>query len=334
MSAQDEYAAMQEEAAKPRADEEAAETDHYRYEKARRGAIRRLDEEEFAAALGARPKRTGREFAARPPVPVLMDRVLAADANLLAGPKDAGKSLLARDWSLGVASGKGWREFAVPERRNVLWIASENTHDFAERWESQPLWSAAADGLWVLDEPVNLPSRRDVSWLLDEYGEQRPGLVVFDVIYGMGLGDDNSAKDVGQVIAAMKRISKAWDAATLALGHPGLKGERRIRGSSAWGQQSPVEWHLADGLLTCEKTKIANLRELTRHYRPEYPALRWLDGEEVLGDLADRVGTIAADFADHPDEPDAARARRLGPKFGLGDGQTRKLIREWKKAQK
>ena len=100
---------------------------------------------------------------------------------------------------------------------------------------------------------MNLTSRDDVAWLLREYDAERPGLVVFDVIYGMGMADDSGVKDVGPVIGALKRIAAAWHAATLAIGHPGHNGARRFRGSSMWQQLAMTDWHMSDGLLTCQE---------------------------------------------------------------------------------
>src|SRR5437667_4215059 len=139
-----------------------------------------------------------------------MDGVLAAEVNLLGGPSGAGKSLLARDWALHVAAGVPWRGHGISQARNALYVASEGTHDFGDRWVAHPLWGAACERLWVLDEPVSLMSSADVGWLLDEYSCERPGLAVFDVIYAMGMADDNGIKDVAPVITSLKRISAEW----------------------------------------------------------------------------------------------------------------------------
>lgn len=296
-------------------------------EKLLRTARRALDEEEFAAARGPRTKRTANEYADVPqPAPVI-EKVLAAEVNLLGGPSAAGKSLLGRDWALHVAAGEAWRGFRTVEPRNVLWVASEGLHDFADRWTSQPLWDRAKDRVYVLEEPVNLLSDQDVTSLLDEYAEERPGLIVFDLVYGMGMRDDNGTKDVVPVINAMKKISAALGCATLAMGHNGLNGERRFRGSSAWRQQAAVEWHMNDSRLTCEKSKIANHRELTKTYDLEYPSLRWTTPMQLLATTADRLDIIREDIERRPDDSQRARAERLSPRLGLAEPTVRRLIR-------
>lgn len=299
----------------------------YPREKALRKVRRRLDEEELAEARGPRPKRTARVFATETPPAQVIQSILAAEVNLLGGPSAAGKSLLARDWALAVASGMPWEGHPVPEARNVLYVASEGTHDFVERWASRPLWEAAADRIFVLDEPVNLVSASDTDWLIEEYGPERPGLIIFDVIYGMGLPDDNGTKDVGPLINSLKRVSKTFGGATLALGHPGHGGSRRFRGWSGWQQLAAAEWHLADGTLTCEKSKIADASRLTMQCSVGYPELTWLSGWDA--GLADhgRKALIRADIEQNPDDSTNARSKRLARVLGKSESYTWKLVK-------
>jgi hypothetical protein len=184
--------------------------------------------------------------------------------------------------------------------------------------------------IYVMDDPFNLTSESEVDWLLKEYGEERPGLIVFDVIYGMGLKEENNLKEAMPIINNMKRISQEWNAATLALGHPGHNGERRFRGWSGWRQLAAVEWHMADGSLTCEKSKIADARKLSRNYEAMYPHLKWLDTSETLGKEAQRMSLIKADIRDYPDDSDNQRAKRLQEVLGLGNRRARDLIKDAK----
>lgn len=42
-----------------------------------------------------------------------------------------------------------------------------------------------------------------------------------------------------------------------------------------WRQLACTEWHMADGRLSCEKSKIADNKALTWPYRAAYPRLDW-----------------------------------------------------------
>lgn len=298
-------------------------------ERAKRQAQRELNAEELAAARGPRTKRTGEQFAEIPPPPVVMNSVLAAEMNILGGHSEAGKSLLAREWALAVASGQPWRGFPVTEQRNVLWIASEGLHDFAQRFTTQPGWHEAKSRLFILDETVDLVTGDDVDWLLREYADERPGLVIFDVIYGMGMGDDTGTKDVFPVINALKRISAEWQAATLALGHPGHNADqRRFRGSSAWRQLTYTEWHMSNDVVTCEKSKIADKSRFNMGYRVEYPNIQWGSAMVIQAQTYhERVALVRADLLEFPDQSDNARANRLMAALGLAQRATRTLIK-------
>jgi AAA domain len=285
-----------------------------------------LEAERLAATRGPRLKRTAAEYAKIPPPPAIITNALAAEVNLLGGPQEAGKSLLARDWTLHIASGVSWGGYTVSERRKVLVVLSEGTHDFAERWATQPLWNHAAEWIYILDEPVDLVHGDDVDWLLKEYADERPGLVVFDVIYGMGMRDDNGVKDVLPVLSSLKRISAEWGAATLALGHPGHNGDRRFRGSSSWRQLAAVEWFMGDGQLSCEKSKLADRRRLGGPYVPAYPNLRWLSSQEATERLGERAIVVQADIERYPDDNVADRARRLAPLFEVSERTARRYV--------
>lgn len=281
-----------------------------------RWARRTLNEREETEARGERPKRDGAAYAAlERPRPVLPGR-LAAEVNLLGGPSEAGKSLLARDWALEVAA----------SGRNVLWIASEGMDDFDERWEAHPLWSNdVAARLFVLDEPVTIVHDVEVDWLLDEYRGERPALVVFDLIYDMGIRDDNSYEYLNPMFRSLKRLSAAWDAATLALGHNGHGRERRFRGSSSWRQRAYTEWHMAESVLSCEKSKIGR-KPPPRAYAINFPTIHWIDlpGGDLTDDDRERV--IREHVQEFPDLSQAERGRQLAPILGLSADRVRKLI--------
>lgn len=295
--------------------------------KARIWAEEKVAAEQLEAARGPRTKQTAKQFATvKPPASIISD-ILAAELNLLGGPSAAGKSLLARDWALSVAAGSPWQGHDVPDARNVLWIASEGLNDFALRWTTQPLWGRAEDGIYVLDDPVNLVQGTDVDWLLEEYKDEEPGLVIFDVVYGMGMSDDTGTKDVLPVINNLKRISKEWGAATLALGHTGHNtDQRRFRGSSSWRQLAAAEWHMSDNLLTCEKSKITNHSMHDAPYALAYPNIDWLTLSGSMAMLSARDAAIRDDIDASPGDSVRVRARRLYRRLGVSEERARKLI--------
>jgi hypothetical protein len=95
-----------------------------------------------------------------------------------------------------------------------------------------------------------------------------------------------------------------------------------------WRGLFETEWHMAGGSLTCEKHKYADKRKLGGAYRIDFPHLAWLTALEDVDRQSRRAMAIAQDMADHPDDSDAARARRLAGSLGVTEGQVRRLLRE------
>jgi hypothetical protein len=144
------------------------------------------------------------------------------------------------------------------------------------------------------------------------------------------MADDNGVKEVLPVITALKKISAAFGAATLPIGHPPHNStDRRFRGSSAWRQLAAVEWHMNESILSCEKSKIANTTALARHYSVDYPSLRVTAMSSIGGGGFDERGDmIRMDIKTHPDDSARDRAKRLAPVLGVGIERARQLIRE------
>jgi hypothetical protein len=217
-----------------------------------------------------------------------------------------------------VASGVPWQGHTVREARSVLYVMDEGMHDFGDRWAVSSLWDLAKDRIFVVAESVNLLSTEDVKRLIDEYLDVRPGLVIFDTIYGMGMPDDMGVKEVAPVVNSLKTITAAWDACTLAIGHAGHNGERRFRGSSMWRQRTDVDWHMAESRLSCERSKIANKHRLGGRYELRYPHIHHLGStEQVLSVEATRLAIIRQHMHDHPTMSAIAHAKALQPNLGI-----------------
>lgn len=222
-------------------------------------------EEESAAADGLLRLLTADDLLTLPDPEWLIDRLVPASGlSVLYGRSGAGKSFLALDWALCVATGVPWLGLAV-KRRPVVYLAAEGRGGLAARYRA---WAQAHDQpdtslIRFLPEAVNLLDpdvvervRRTLASLPD-----RPQLLVIDTMARtMVGGDENAAKDVGRFIAAVDEL-RAGDAA-LVVHHTGKDGEAE-RGSSALRAAADLMAKLTrDGLsprltLTCEKSKDA-----------------------------------------------------------------------------
>lgn len=290
-----------------------------------REARQRVIAREYAEACGERRIMSWDEFAAQPPPEWIHDRLLTKGFHGLAGPPGAGKSLLCRDWLLEVAA----------SGRNVLYAPTEGQFDMATRFEAHPLYAKGKPHLAILpeDAALSLASREDVAWLAGQMAANGVVLAVFDMIYDRGVTDDNTVQGVAPVYGGCRRLINGTGAAVLVTGHPGLNGQRRFRGTSAWRGWFDSEYHLADGEFTCEKHKYADPKKIAWAYRVEYPYLRRLDMFEGGGREAHRQSVIISDLEAYPDESDAARAKRLAGQLGLTVDYVRKLVKAVRKMQ-
>jgi hypothetical protein len=202
----------------------------------------------------------------------------------LAGPPEAGKSLLARDWLDAVANGITWNGYyRAPRQRAVTYVISEGHHDLDERFAGIP-----DDRIGLFTEPVILTDKEATADFIRQHDGIDTGLVVFDIVYDMGMADDNGVKDVAPVISASRRIAQALKCAVLLLGHPGHNTGRRFRGSSMWRGRFDGEFHMAEGIVTCEKHKYARKSALAWPYKVDFPAITYLDDTSAAGQQARR----------------------------------------------
>jgi hypothetical protein len=154
--------------------------------------------------------------------------------SVLYGAPAAGKSFIALDWALCVATGLPWHGHEV-EQRWVVYVAAEGRGGLKARakawWESRgrPDMSQVR---W-LPEAINLTDTEQIERARKTLASlpERPGLLVVDTVARtMVGGDENSARDLGLFINAVDGLRGA-DAA-LAVHHTGKDGKEE-RGSSA-----------------------------------------------------------------------------------------------------
>lgn len=157
----------------------------------------------------------------------------------LYGQPGIGKSFLALDFALSVASGTPWQSRQV-KKGPVLYIAAEGGSGMGKR-------SAA----WLLDRNVDA-KKATVMWLLESlpiYGDSNdvdrvmdkiidevqvhPRLIVIDTLARCFDGDENKQEDMGRFVSGADLFSKEFDAAVMVVHHTRLDGDRE-RGNTAF----------------------------------------------------------------------------------------------------
>lgn len=162
----------------------------------------------------------------------------------LFGESGAGKSFIALDWCLHIATGRYWNGCRV-QQGPVLYIAGEGAAGIVRRvaaWQvancaipkSQFFLSSRtitmdANGVALID--------MELQWL-----GVMPSVVVIDTVARTMQGDENSASDMGLFIQCCDGVRRATGACVIAVHHSGHGDKGRARGSSAFRAALDAEY--------------------------------------------------------------------------------------------
>jgi len=196
---------------------------------------------------------------------LVKDILPAKSLAILYGPPGAGKTFLALDVALSVASASDWAGHPTTPGA-VVYIVAEGVAGLSKRLKAWGVVHGVSDvsRVYLVPDAPQLAQGTDVEHLLRDLQVQIPepiSLVIIDTLARCFLGgDENSAKDVGKLIAGADRLRKKLDCAVLLVHHTTKKGDAE-RGSSALrgAPETMMSVDLDSGLLTltCEKQKDA-----------------------------------------------------------------------------
>lgn len=273
------------------------------------------------------------ELATRPPPQYLIDDLLPAKGlSVMFGASGGGKSFLALDWALSIASGIPWNGAAVTQGP-VVFVAAEGDDGIRQRVDAWRGEHPEADpsAFYLIDREVSLmgDSVAGLFTLSMTQQQVKPALVIFDTLSQcMVPGDENMVRDMMKALDTAKAIRRNLDCGTLIVHHTGNSEGLRERGSSSLGAAADARFRVhatnSHVTLTCEKMKNAakpapwRLKLVTRG---ESCVLEYLCRERASGDAGsnhDRVVTALREFApaDLPVSRDDLAAR-----IGSGSGQ-------------
>jgi hypothetical protein len=195
------------------------------------------------------------------PKPLIEEMVMRDSLALLYSQSGAGKTFLAVDWSLSVATGSTWHGHQV-HQGPVLYVLGEGVSGIGSRidaWcDHRRVELEAGQPIHWLPQAVNLMDLGDVYALAELVGDLRPDLVVVDTLARCSAGaEENSARDIGLVVAHLDVIRRTAQCCVLVLHHAGKDGTLGARGSSALRAAVDTELELAaaDDRVTLKVTK-------------------------------------------------------------------------------
>lgn len=191
-----------------------------------------------SSPLGGRYFTWPDELDSMPGVEWLVDGLLPRDGlAMLVGPYSSGKSFLALDLALSVATGQRFHDRTVSSGPAVL-IVAESPRGIRERlrsWEAARGVDVGSRAIALRCEPVELLDQRAVRRLISEAQNAYPDgvrVVVMDTLARCFSGDENAAKDAGAAISAADLIRRETGATVLLVHHSGKDGS--TRGSTAF----------------------------------------------------------------------------------------------------
>lgn len=209
-----------------------------------------------------------------PPRWLVRDVVHASTLAAVIGKPEAGKSFIALDIALSVATGQDWHGRAVAQGP-VLYCVGEGLSGMRQRvkaWAKYHHYDTLPDTAW-LPRAVNLLDPHWSAGLVDVVREYRPALIVIDTLArSMPGGAENSPEDMSRVIEACDAMRRA-SGATVALVHHVDKAKGQPRGHSslegALDTAVKVESFGALVEVTCLKQKdAAHFAKITLQLRP------------------------------------------------------------------
>lgn len=169
----------------------------------------------------------------------LIDGVLdARTVTMLAGPSGKGKSFVALDWALSLASSSPWLGRKA-KRRRVLYVAAEGAH--GQKWRVRA-WREGHPEAASPDSYVRFLAHAVQFGSPDELGEligaaRNFDVIILDTLAKITVGmEENSASDMGQFISDLYKLRDVMsdgEGGTVIVVHHTGYDTSRARGSSA-----------------------------------------------------------------------------------------------------
>lgn len=195
---------------------------------------------------------------------LIRDYIEMDSTALLFGESGAGKSFLAVDLALSIATGRDWNGHAVKQGA-VFYLAGEGHAGFAKRfvaWAAHTGTDISSAPFFLSTSAIGLPDDATLARLLQEIEASGtvPAMIVIDTLARSLIGDENRSDDVGGFIRSIDQIRMRYGCSILVVHHTGHNNSDRARGSSALKAAMDTELGLTNkaGAKCLEVTKQKN----------------------------------------------------------------------------
>lgn len=216
----------------------------------------------------------------------------AQEVIFLHGVPKAGKSFIAIDWALSIATGTAWHGYPIKAQGAVLYVSGEGNTNIAKRFKGWMTYHEVetVHNVMLTKRAYKLPidSKQvieDVDSSMAEYGYPSIKAIFLDTYRRVLDGDEDSNRDANAFFDAAAIIQDRYQCAVIIVHHSNRADINRMTGASTLGANADMIYGLkgsiADGnavILTNTHAKDSpNLPEMGFGFKDVY-----LDG--VLAD--------------------------------------------------
>jgi hypothetical protein len=194
-------------------------------------------------------------------------------AAVLYGESNSGKTFLATDIALHVASGKEWHGRRV-EQGGVLYLALEGGQGFRnrvaawrDRYDTVPSvhFAAVPSQVNLLDPDADTPRVITAAKAAKDHMGAPIKLIVVDTLArAMAGGNENAPDDMGALVANMDAIREATGAMVLFIHHSGKDAAKGARGHSSLRAAIDTEIEVEAGDGTIRRATVVKQREMKK----------------------------------------------------------------------
>ena len=273
------------------------------------------------------------EFCTKPaPIKWMVKNWIQEDALIMIhGPSGGGKTFVALDWCLHIASGlSDWNGHRV-KGGTVVYLAGEGHHGLRSRisaWKqhhgvnSVKMWLSRAG--CDLNTPEGYMRVVEAIRALPEV----PSVIVVDTLHRFLSGDENSAQDAKTMIDACAALMREFNCSIILVHHTGVSDEaqHRARGSSAWKGALEIEISVVpakgDGPIQIVQRKSKDAEEA----KPVYGELTIVPINGWLDEDGEQVSSAVLTQTEAP--PETRKEAKHKSNFKIFDGAWHKSGRE------
>jgi RecA-family ATPase len=224
----------------------------------------------------------------------LIDQHVTDGLTVMYGPPKSGKTFMALDWALSMASGRDWHGNKA-EPSPVLYVSGEGAgglHKRVTAWKKAN--GVGSSRLYFIPFGARIVEREHVVQLRQDVHATGARLLVIDTLARSMAGkDENSAQDMGTAIQALDWLREKEGCGVLVLHHSGVDGTRPRGSTALFGAADTLIRVEGEGnmmKLSCEGQKDA------MPFRPAHFQLKRTDPSVTLSPVSAMKDQFAGAF--------------------------------------